>query len=100
MRLPAVAQNFIDDDHADPDHGAEPDQVPVEAAAEHALGDRRDQRRLRRGERVGAGAGRALEAEGVVEQVRIGGMTTDPKITPRPAPPAAATASRRPVARS
>ena len=65
--LAGLAQDFVDDDHADADRAAEPDQAPVEAAAEHALRDRRDQRRLRRGERVGPGPRRALEAEGVVE---------------------------------
>ena len=67
--LPGLAEQLVEDDRDDADRGADADHLPVEVAAEHAGGERRDQRRLRRRQRVRPGAGRAGEAVGGVEQV-------------------------------
>src|SRR4030095_10269854 len=62
-------QCLIDDYSHNPDDRPLADETPVEAAAEDALGDRRDNRRLRRGERGRLGSRRALEGESRVQQV-------------------------------
>ena len=62
-------KHFVDDHRDDADDRALADQAPVEVAAEHALGDGRDDRRLRRGKRGRLGARRALEGEGGVQEV-------------------------------
>ena len=51
------------------DHGADRDHVPGQPAAEDAARDRGHQRRLRRGERIDALAGRRADAVGLEQQV-------------------------------
>ena len=60
-------------DHHGTDGDAETQQAPVQVAAEDALGERGDQRRLRCGERVLTGARCAEETERGVQQVEHGG---------------------------
>ena len=62
---------------------AEPDQAPVQVAAEHALGQRRDQRGLRvRPARSRPAPGAPAKPNAVLSRSSTGAITSDPKTTP------------------
>ena len=68
-------QDRVQQDQPDADQRADPDHLPVEVAADDTLRKRRDQRRLRRGERIlrhHADVCRAGEAIRFGEQVEDG----------------------------
>ena len=68
-------QHRVEQDQPDADQRADADHLPVEAAADDALRERRDQRRLRRGQRIlrdHADVRRAGEAVRLGEQVEDG----------------------------
>ena len=61
-----TGQPLVDENHDHADHRTVADQIPPDVAAQHAVGERRYQRRLRCRQGVRSRAGRALEAEGIV----------------------------------
>src|SRR5690606_6187135 len=68
-----AAQDDVEDDDQNADHGADADQVPAQIARDDAFGQGRDQGRLRRRQGLRAlhdGGRAALEAEGLVHHVQ------------------------------
>ncbi len=65
------AQRLVNGDDQRADQRADADETPVDLSSDHALRQRGDQRRLRRGQRLHAGvhAGRTDEAVRAIEQV-------------------------------
>src|SRR5690606_28771075 len=68
-----AAQDDVEEDDQNADHGADADQVPAQIARDDALGQGRDQGGLRRRQGLRPlhdGGGAAFEAEGLVHHVQ------------------------------
>ena len=80
------AERRVEQDEPDADERADADHLPLEAAADHALRERGDQRRLRRGQRIRRDARRRSRAPAkpyaLASRLSTDGITAAPAATP------------------